>query len=90
MAPRLWVPFTTAGGQEQDGADAMRKQRLNEWIALAATEQDKDLLLRIAELDGSPGASATVRRLIRDEARRRGLLPAPEVVATTLEPVVTP
>jgi len=68
----------------------MRKQRLNEWIALAATEQDKDLLRRIAELDGSPGASATVRRLIRDEARRRGLLPAPEVVATTLEPVVTP
>ncbi len=50
-------------------------KQLNEWIRLVATPQDKELLRQIAAQDGDPGQSATVRRLIRDEARRRGLIP---------------
>ena len=44
---------------------------LNRWITLAATESDLAILNKIAEQDGDAGKSATVRRLIREEARRR-------------------
>lgn len=44
---------------------------LNKWIALVATEDDLTMLNAIAKQDGDAGKSATVRRLIREEARRR-------------------
>lgn len=46
---------------------------LTESIRFIATEQDKALLDAIAEKDGNSSMSATIRRLIRDEAVRRGI-----------------
>lgn len=46
---------------------------LTESIRFIATEQDKALLDAIAEKDGHTSMSATIRRLIRDEAFRRGI-----------------
>lgn len=46
---------------------------LTEQIRFVASEQDKALLDLISEQDGSSGMSATIRRLIRDEAKRRGI-----------------
>lgn len=43
------------------------------WIRLVATEQDRQMLLKISERNGNAGFSATVRRLIREEAQRIGL-----------------
>ena len=65
----------------------MKDPNLSKWVSAAVTPQDKELLRRIAHIYGSPGESATVRRLIREEALRRGLvvdvpptpLPAAEV-----------
>lgn len=49
------------------------------WIRLVATPQDKALLDEISERNGDAGFSATVRRLIREEAERLGIeAPAPE------------
>lgn len=45
----------------------------DKWIALVATEHDIALLSAIAKQDGDAGKSATIRRLIRDEARRRNI-----------------
>lgn len=47
---------------------------LTTWISLAATQEDKQLLERLAKQDGNMSQSAMVRRLIRAEALRRGLL----------------
>lgn len=44
------------------------------WISLSATPQDKLLLAEIAKQDGNASQSATVRRLIRQEAQRRGIV----------------
>ena len=49
-----------------------RPQKVN-WIALQCDRLDVDLLAQLAHQDGS-NKSATVRRLIREEARRRGIL----------------
>jgi len=46
---------------------------LTESIRFIATEQDKNLLSQIARQDGDSGMSATIRRLIRNEAVRRGI-----------------
>lgn len=54
---------------------------LDKWIALAATKHDIALLTAISKLDGDAGKSATVRRLIREEARRR------QIDVTETEPV---
>lgn len=43
---------------------------MNAWIRLVATEQDKWLLDEISKRNGDAGFSATVRRLIREEAQR--------------------
>lgn len=43
------------------------------WIRLVATEQDRALLEQISTRNGDAGFSATVRRLIRDEAQRLGI-----------------
>ena len=43
------------------------------FITLAATPEDKALLAAIAKQDGNASQSATVRKLIRDEAKRRGI-----------------
>ncbi|GIK73835.1 MAG: hypothetical protein BroJett021_28230 [Chloroflexota bacterium] len=43
---------------------------MNAWIRLVATEQDKRLLNEISKRNGDAGFSATVRRLIREEAQR--------------------
>lgn len=46
---------------------------MTEWIRLVATEQDKALLDEISRRNGDAGFSATVRRLIREEAQRLGI-----------------
>lgn len=46
---------------------------LTESIRFIATELDKSLLNAIAKQDGDSGMSATIRRLIRQEAQRRGI-----------------
>lgn len=46
---------------------------LSESIRFIATELDKSLLGAIARLDGDSSMSATIRRLIRNEADRRGI-----------------
>ena len=43
------------------------------WISLSATPEDKVLLAEIAKQDGNASQSATIRKLIRDEAKRRGI-----------------
>lgn len=43
------------------------------WIRLVATEQDRQLLEQISNRNGDAGFSATVRRLIREEANRLGI-----------------
>lgn len=39
------------------------------------TKEDREVLTGICEQDGLHGMSNAVRRLIREEGRRRGLLP---------------
>lgn len=51
------------------------------WISLAATPEDKALLTAIAKRDGNSSQSATVRRLIREEAARRGIVTEPAPTA---------
>lgn len=46
---------------------------LTEGIRFMATETDKLLLSAIARQDGDTSMSATIRRLIRNEAVRRGI-----------------
>ncbi len=46
---------------------------LSEFITLAASPTDKALLIAIANEDGDTSQSAIVRRLIRQEAKRRGI-----------------
>jgi predicted CopG family antitoxin len=46
---------------------------LTEVIRFVATEQDKALLDLISKQDGNSSMSAMIRRLIRDEAKRRGV-----------------
>jgi hypothetical protein len=46
---------------------------LNEQFRLVLTESDKLLLTRLSQDDGESSMSATVRRLIRNEAKVRGL-----------------
>jgi len=43
------------------------------WIRLVATEQDRRMLEQISQRNGDAGFSATVRRLIREEAGRLGI-----------------
>ena len=43
------------------------------FITLAATPEDKALLAAIAKQDGNSSQSAVVRRLIREEAKRRSI-----------------
>ena len=47
---------------------------MTSWIRLVATEQDKRLLRAISRRNGDAGFSATVRRLIREEALRLGIV----------------
>jgi hypothetical protein len=46
------------------------QKTMNAWIRLVATEQDRLLLEQISKRNGDAGFSATVRRLIREEALR--------------------
>lgn len=48
-------------------------QNTSEWLRIVATENDRALLNEIARHDGDASMSATIRRLIRDEAKRRGI-----------------
>jgi hypothetical protein len=43
-------------------------------LQLLLSEQDKTLLDALAQLNGDASMSAVVRRLIRDEASRRGIV----------------
>jgi len=47
-----------------------------EWIRLVASPTDRALLHAITRHAGDDSMSATVRRLIRQEARRCGITPA--------------
>lgn len=57
---------------------------LTESVRFVATEQDKALLDQIAKQDGNTSMSAIIRRLIRQEAERRG------IAQPTCEPVPNP
>lgn len=59
---------------------------LTTWISLAATPEDKQLLERLAKRGGNMSQSAMVRRLIRQEAARRGVV-APDADAAPLPQV---
>jgi hypothetical protein len=51
---------------------------LTDCIRFMATPEDRDLLNAIARQEGDAGLSATLRKLIRTEAQRRGIrLPEP-------------
>lgn len=52
---------------------------LNNWISASITDQDKAMLAAITRLDSqetgtADNQSATIRRLIRQEARRRKIV----------------
>lgn len=47
-----------------------------ERIGLVLTPLDKEAVHRLADAEGGLSAAAMVRRLIRQEAQRRGLWPA--------------
>jgi hypothetical protein len=51
----------------------MDKRQLNVWIRLLATSRDRALLAELSRRNGDAGLSATVRRLIRQEAERQNL-----------------
>lgn len=46
---------------------------LTQQMRFTATEQDKALLDQISKQDGDSSMSASIRRLIREEAKRRGI-----------------
>jgi hypothetical protein len=48
----------------------------SEWIRLVASPTDRALLTAITLHAGDDNMSATIRRLIRQEARRQGITPA--------------
>ena len=48
----------------------------SEWIRLVASPTDRALLTAITLHAGDDSMSATIRRLIRQEARRQGITPA--------------
>jgi hypothetical protein len=58
-----------------------------EWIRLVASPTDKALLETITQRSGDDNLSATVRRLIRQEAMRLGLVPAGNGTAPDAEAV---
>lgn len=67
----------------------MDKKPYNKWVRVLITSADKTVLRQISEFNGSMSEASTVRRLIRDEGRRLGLLssspdaidsPAPELI----------
>ena len=49
------------------------QKTMSAWIRLVATERDRRLLDEISRRNGDAGFSATVRRLIREEAARLGI-----------------
>ncbi len=57
---------------------------MTSWIRLVATEQDKRLLRAISRRNGDAGFSATVRRLIREEALRLGIVEAEPLLQDAL------
>lgn len=67
-------------------------QELRETIRFVATELDRELLEQLAQLEGDASMSATLRKLIRREAQRRGLLsfmaPGPEATDPELTDLV--
>lgn len=50
---------------------------LEERIVIVATDEDKAALQALMQADGSASMSATVRKLIRQEAKRMGFVFAP-------------
>ncbi len=57
-----------------------------ERIGLVLTPLDKEAVRRLADADGGLSAAALVRRLIRQEAMRRGLWPTPAPSAAPSQP----
>jgi hypothetical protein len=56
----------------------------SEWIRLVATPTDKALLDAIQAANMDDSLSATVRRLIRQEAKRRNIVAPLDGAATTI------
>ena len=50
---------------------------MNDCIRFMVTDADRELLQQIAHQEGDAGMSATLRKLIRAEARRRGIADPP-------------
>lgn len=63
----------------------------NKWVRVLITSADKRVLRQISEFNGSMSEASTVRRLIRDEGRRLGILSAsPEAIETPAIPEPQP
>lgn len=50
---------------------------LTEWVRCLVSPQDKAILRELAQRNGSASESATIRRLIREEAQRLGVSEEP-------------
>lgn len=61
-----------------------------EWIRLVASPTDKALLEAIASSNGDESISAAVRRLIRQEARRNGIVSSVDSTAAAVDRATRP
>ena len=61
-----------------------------EWIRLVASPTDKALLEAIAADNGDDSISAAVRRLIRQEAKRIGVVPLVDSTPAGVERTIAP
>lgn len=64
---------------------SVNETELTKWISLAATPMDKALLSEIARRNGRASESATIRRLIQEEAKRQGIVLPQESGVSALE-----
>lgn len=55
---------------------------LDVYTAIRMSETDRSLLDTIARQDGDASISAIIRGLVRQEARKRGIIPDPNVVVS--------
>lgn len=64
------------------------EHRKDERLGLVLTSTEKAALQKLAAAEGGLSQSATVRRLVRVEAERRGLWPSVQEHATPAQPAV--
>lgn len=63
-----------------------KTKHLTRWIRLMATDEDLATVHALAHKAGDIGISATVRRIIREEGRREGVLPPVKATRSAAQP----